>query len=65
MSVTWRNDNLRIRWRTNYLGSFKASQSLEEDYQEYIAENDARCEAGEDTVSVTQKNLPTKIMARS
>ncbi|MCO7248949.1 TonB-dependent receptor [Pseudoalteromonas sp. PAR1] len=49
MSVTWRNDNLRIRWRTNYLGSFKASQSLEEDYQEYIAENDARCEAGEDT----------------
>lgn len=49
MSITWRNDDLRIRWRTNFLGSFKASQSLEEDYNEYVAENDARCEAGEDT----------------
>lgn len=49
LSLTWRNDDIRVRWSTNFLGSFKASQSLEEDWQEYMAANDERCAAQEES----------------
>ena len=49
LSLTWRNDDVRVRWSTNFLGSFKASQSLEEDWQEYMAANDERCAAQEES----------------
>lgn len=47
LSLTWRNDDWRVRWNTNFLGSFKASQSLEEDWHDYMAANDKRCDTGE------------------
>ncbi|TGE84498.1 TonB-dependent receptor [Pseudoalteromonas sp. KS88] len=49
LSLTWRNDDVRVRWSTNFLGSFKASQSLEEDWQEYMATNNERCAAQEES----------------
>ncbi|MGO2168227.1 MAG: TonB-dependent receptor domain-containing protein [Pseudoalteromonas sp.] len=47
MSLVWSMDDIRIRWRTNYLGSFKADQQDEEDYLDAIAANDERCAASE------------------
>ncbi|MFQ3202854.1 MAG: iron complex outermembrane receptor protein [Pseudoalteromonas tetraodonis] len=47
MSIVWKMDDLRIRWRTNYVGAFKASQEDEKDYLEYVAANDERCAAGD------------------
>ncbi len=42
-SLTWRYNDLRVRWSTKYLGEFKMSQSLEEDYQEALLENTEAC----------------------
>ena len=47
MSIVWKMDDLRIRWRTNYVGAFKASQEDEKDYLEYVAANDERCAEGD------------------
>lgn len=49
LSLVWRNDDWRVRWSSNFIGSFKASQSFEEDYLEAVADNDARCAAAEQT----------------
>ena len=57
MSLTWRKDELRIRWRTKYLGSFKASQSREEEYLGYLADNDERCAEGSDECVTNPEKL--------
>lgn len=57
MSIIWSMDELRVRWRTNYLGSFKASQEDENDYIEYTAANDERCAAGETSCVANPESL--------
>ena len=48
-SLTWRYNDLRVRWSMKYLGDFKMSQSLEEDYREALAENAEACAAQAET----------------
>ena len=57
MSIVWKMDDLRIRWRTNYVGAFKASQEDEKDYLEYVAANDERCAAGDAVCIATPEPL--------
>ncbi|MFT6788641.1 MAG: iron complex outermembrane receptor protein [Pseudoalteromonas rhizosphaerae] len=45
MSIAWSLDDLRIRWRTNFLGSFKADQQDEKDYLTAVLENNENCAA--------------------
>lgn len=46
-SLTWRMDNLRIRWRTKYKSSVVDSHDRVEDYNELFAENQALIDAGD------------------
>ena len=48
-SLTWRYEDIRVRWSTKYLGDFNMSQSLEENYQDALAENNEACAAQADT----------------
>ncbi|MEE4218905.1 MAG: TonB-dependent receptor [Xanthomonadales bacterium] len=47
-NLTWRFDNWRIRWGIKYKGEIIDHQDRVDDYKEALADNDARCAAGEE-----------------
>lgn len=47
-NLTWRVDNWRIRWGIKYKGEIIDHQDRVDDYREALADNDARCAAGEE-----------------
>ncbi|PKG83898.1 TonB-dependent receptor [Colwellia sp. 75C3] len=47
-SLTWYNDDWRVRWSTKYKGPISVSQGDEEDWLEDMAGNDENCVAGND-----------------
>jgi len=46
-SLAWYLDGLRVRWSTSYKSSALRSKSTQEDWQEYMDENDALCAAND------------------
>lgn len=56
-SITWNNDNWRVRWSTKYKGDIVDSHERVEEHLEMFAENDARCAAG-DPACVENPEIP-------
>lgn len=47
-NLTWRMDKWRVRWGIKYKGEIIDHQDRVDDYNDALAENDARCAAGEE-----------------
>ena len=47
-SLTWRKDGWRIRWNVKYKGEIIDHQDRVDDYNDALADNDARCASGSD-----------------
>ena len=65
-SLAWYLDDLRVRWSTSYKSDVVDNRFDEEDWLEGMAENDARCEAGEaecviDPETLAFNNIPSYI----
>tara|TARA_B100001059_G_C17831159_1_gene584779 strand:+ start:182 stop:3214 length:3033 start_codon:yes stop_codon:yes gene_type:complete len=42
-SLSWSNENLRIRWSSQFQGSFREDEQLDRDYEKAIAKNTEKC----------------------
>ncbi|KGJ88321.1 TonB-dependent receptor plug domain-containing protein [Colwellia psychrerythraea] len=65
-SLAWYLDDLRIRWSASYKSDVIDYRQTQEDWEEGMAENDARCAAGEpecvaDPESLAFNSLPSYI----
>jgi len=66
VSLTWYKDDLRVRWSTKYKSDVISSQSRQETYDDYIADNTAACTAGDDSCvenpeTLAYHNIPSYV----
>ena len=56
-SLTWYNDDWRVRWSTKYKGPITVNQSDEENWLEDMAGNDENCAAGNEDCIANPETL--------